>query len=188
MAFYQENKSLFREGDLERDLQTLLQKVPGHVDEIPKGQFLATPDDELVEYVFASMEIEPIELHEEAKTMEEPKETSIDVTNDPFRNMWREEGDHRSIVTPGMQTTISVPYTGANWLWDCRPSSYQLSYPRGNVRQSRDGGLGYLDVVIALPHDESKGKYQQLLDETLNSVRIFIDNQRINLDDSLVSG
>ena len=150
MAFREDNRPLFRDGDLSVILHGRAEEVIAKVAAIPEDQFLATSEEQLVEYLISVLEVEPIELHESAMEMDK-EETKVDVSHEADRNPFRDPGP---IYVSGIRVTVTIPYTGDPELWRLRLHQFQMNYPRGNVRQPGPDGIGYLDIVIARPSDE----------------------------------
>ena len=107
---------LFYEGDLHGTLENLARQINEKVNAIPKDQFLASPEDDLVEHIFSDLHIEPLELHEDSMEMEQ-EETEIDVSQNRDRNPF---GDRGPIYVQGIKITVSVPFTGEAALLNMR--------------------------------------------------------------------
>src|SRR3989344_5968701 len=101
---YREDQLLFYEGDLDAVLRAQVASVRERVDGIPRDQFLSSPEDTLVEHIRSSMEIVPLQLHEDAMVMEQQK-TKIDVSRWPDRNLFRESGP---IYVSGVKVTVTI--------------------------------------------------------------------------------
>ena len=79
-----DRNSLFCEADLDNQLRAKKSQVSEVINCIPEQQFLISKDEELVEHIVANHAVQPLVLHEEAKTMEQ-SETEVDVSRDPER-------------------------------------------------------------------------------------------------------
>jgi len=171
---YGRDNFLFYEGDLDATLTNHFGQISAKVDAISRDQLFGTPEDDLVEHVSAQIAIEPITFHETSAEMEE-KEAKIDVSQDRERNPFRDSGP---IYVSGIRVTVSIPYTGDPSLWKQRPNSYQLSFPRGEVRMPNKDGIGHLDIVIEQPTDAPPERIKQRLESELKSIRFFLDSQK----------
>lgn len=172
------NNPLFFKGDLADTLRHHFEQIPAKVDLIPKDQLLATPEDDLVDYIYSSINIEPIVLHEDSKEMEQ-HETKIDVSGYRDRNPF---GDRGPIYVPGVKVVVSIPYTGDTSLWNLRPNRSQSAFPRADIRQPNRDGIGYLDIVIELPVDEQREKFRQHLDDELKIIRFYLGSQKSQVE------
>src|SRR5438552_1105971 len=101
---------LFNDNDLDASLKHIEYNVTRLVDGMQKDQFLATPEDRLIESVVSQFEIEPLVLHEDRKNSEF-QEMLVDVPGDYGRGQRHMHGT---------DTTITIPFTGASWLCKCK--------------------------------------------------------------------
>ncbi len=152
---------LFYEGDLRPPIKGHFAKAVAKVDGIPEAQFLAASDDTITEHVVSEMQVHPLELIEQNARMQQ-QETKLDGA-------------------PAQRVTVSIPFSGDPTLWKVRPSSYQLSFPRGIVRTTGELA-GFLDIVIELPSEFAPEQYKQHLDGTLQDIRSFLRNQKSDID------
>ncbi|MFQ5714940.1 MAG: hypothetical protein ACE5GU_12990 [Candidatus Scalinduaceae bacterium] len=158
---------LFTEYDLYSTLQNNLERAKREVDMIPENQFLHNDDDTLTEHVFSKMEILHIELFEDDKEMEQ-QETQIDVSHDIMRGVFDRS---RPCLIPGLQITVSIPFTGDTNLWKCKPSTYTLNPPRAQVQTDyRDTNRGHLNLVFRKPSD-TVGDGQAIRNELCTAIR-----------------
>lgn len=175
---YREKQPLFCESELDTALRSQVASVRDRVDGIPRDQFLATPEDTLVEHIRSSMEVEPIQLHEDAIVMDQ-QETKIDVSRWPDRNVFREPGP---IFVAGIQITVTIPFSGDPQLWKLRPNPCQMSFPHGIVRAPGTNGLGNLDMVFSQPSDLSADALKQGLDKSMRDIRSHLESQRRQIE------
>ena len=113
---------LFDEGDLSNILQTLHDQVKKQVDEIPKDQFLNTPEDDLVSRCIEVLQIEPLTIYKD-RMEQEHCETKVDVSGD-FRRTTR--GNSPCYIS-GIRICVSLPFTGDPSLWRISPHSFYIS-------------------------------------------------------------
>ena len=71
---YREQKYLFNDYNLSDSLRANQGRIQEQVDNIPKDQFLNSPDDDVIEYVVSQNTIEPIIIYEDRITASEPTE------------------------------------------------------------------------------------------------------------------
>ena len=62
---------LFYEGDLHGTLDNQIRQITEKVNSIPKDQFLASPEEDLVEHIYGQLHIEPLVLYEDSMEMEQ---------------------------------------------------------------------------------------------------------------------
>lgn len=171
--------TLFSKGDL-RDAKTAhFEKIEDEVNAIPEDRFLKTPEERLVEHVTQKMEIHPLELHEESKTMER-EETEVEVPPGPLR---RKRGRGGPVKKPGTRVTVKIPWTGDRDLWDLCPSSRRMSgMPEGRVRRAASQKPGTLELVIEKPEGTDPEEYEQALESQLDDIRFYVDAQADDLE------
>ena len=177
MGFREDNKPLFREGDLGATLEKHYGSIQTRVDSISREILIANSEDELVEHFRSSMALEPIELDEGRMFMEQ-KETNIDVTAWSELNLFGEPGP---IYVPGMRVSISIPFSGTGDLWFLRPHSFWQVYPRGNILPDSSGD-GVLQVVIEQPTNQLPERTERILKNTLSEVKQCLDYQRPEIE------
>lgn len=163
---------LFCSGDLSQALQSMLAKIPGYVEAIPKDQFLISSDTELIENIRPRLIANPLILHEDAKTMEQT-EGKIDVSYNRNRNPF---GDSGPIMVPSLKVVVEVPFDGDPDLWQMRPNQYDMSPPIADIRGNS------LYITVELPHDENQEKFKQAIEGTLRSINQYVGYQLPMLD------
>lgn len=168
------NDMLFYESNLYDFLQTQLAGVQARVDGIGVEQFLASSDEQIVEHVGSSMEIVPLELYEERKTMEQ-WESQIDVTGNQ-RYLGRRDGGR--LLVPGQQVIVYVPFTGNAQLWKMRPNHFNHNPPRALIKWGGSDGHGTLEITLTLTADTEADTCQKALDGTLKNVRFYLTAQK----------
>jgi len=169
---YRKYHPFFSEGDLDATLRHPFEPIPTRVDSIPRDQFLATSEDDLVEHIYSQIKIEPLVLYEDRMDMEQ-HETTVNVSADWDRNP---SGDSGKYVA-GVEVVVSIPFTGDPNLWDLRPNQRQTVFPRGEIRQPSRDGVGYLEILIEQPTDDPPEKIKQCLDEELKRFRFYLNAQ-----------
>lgn len=172
---HRRDNALFCEGDLDATLRNHFDTISAKVDAIPKDQLLATPEDDLVEYVYAQIEVEPIVLHDDSTEMEQ-HETRIDNRDrNPF-------GNRGPIYVPSIRVVVSIPYTGDPNLWKLKPNRGQPVFPRADVRQPTRDGIGYLDIVIEQPTDAPPEQIKQHLENEIKRISFHLESQKAQVE------
>lgn len=170
IIFRKDNLPLFNDSDIDVILKNKLTQALYNIDGIPKDQFLSTSEDDLQEHILSSSIIYPIKLHEKSMEMEE-EEIKIEI---------KDYG--RMAIVPGIEVTVSIPFTGDSSLWMINPSIRHSPMPEGNIRNPVDNGIGYLDIVIKQPIDEEHRKIKQTLDANIRTIRHFLDIQKTKIE------
>ena len=107
------NNLLFYSGDLGGVLRSQIALIPNRVDSIPKNQFLASSEEDILENIIAQVEIDPLVIYED-RMEQELRETKIDVSGSKERVFF---GDRDPIYMDAAEITISVPFSGDPDLW-----------------------------------------------------------------------
>lgn len=179
MAFYEHNSALFTHGNLADALEEHLKKAFGYVDQIPSAQFMVSTDEQIVQNVIAELEVVPLELHVDKKTLDR-EEAEVDVSHDQRRAFLDHEGP---FYVPGTRFTISIPYTGQPELWNIAPGHFWVTNPRANVHQPDKSGVGVIRIVIDHPADiASPEPVQSLLNDTLRDIEQCLRAQRSEIE------
>jgi len=168
---------IFHECDLHGILESNLQQARYDVDDIPENDFLHANDEHIVEHVLSKRWVLSLELHETAMEMD-AQETQIDVRNDPYRVVFNR---NQPCLIPGVRVTVSIPFSGGLKLWQCRPSTFTLNPPRGNIRIGRGHhGDGQIELVLTSPSDavDDGSALKDEIDRTLGDIRAYLDNIR----------
>jgi hypothetical protein len=164
---------LFADGDLGAALRANLDRVSPAVDKIPKDQFLATPEADLIDHIFGELGGEPLAIFEDRMESSE-RETRVDVSGDPSR-FFREDHSGPAYV-PGHEITIEIPFTGEELLWKLRPSSWKSVVPHGDITPCRGDLPGTLLLRFSSPIDsldeESLGKQ---IEQELQLIRFYVE-------------
>jgi len=118
---------LFSKSDLFNVLRNQISSVQNEVDSISKDQFISNSDDQIAEYIYSKMEIVPLVIYPDRAVLSGPREIRLN----------RQHLFGHRIHPPGVETELSLPYTGESDLWECRPSSFSSVFPRGDVIPQR---------------------------------------------------
>lgn len=169
---------LFYRGDLSETLRSQIAQIPNKVDTIPKNQFLASSEEDILENIITQVEIDPLVIYED-RMEQEPRETKIDVSGSKERVFF---GDRGPIYVDAVEITISVPFTGDTGLWNLRPGHYTSVFPHGDIRQPKNDGIGFLIIVFTQPKDEPTNKIKSCFDEELERIRKYLKSQKGQID------
>ncbi len=171
--YRKQNNLLFSGGDLRGTLDSCSKKISETVDTTPRDQFLATPEEDLIEHINSQFYIDPLVLYEDSKEMKQ-YETTIDISRDPNRYISR-PGPHH---VPGFRIVVSIPYTGDDDLWKLQPSHYQSVFPHAEVRKSHGNKPSHLELIFEQASDEPPDRIKQELDSELDTIRFYVNSQR----------
>ena len=157
---------LFYEPDLSNELSARQRSITGVVDAISKEQFLISSDHDLIAHIVADLDVEPLVLNEDAAKMTQT-ETEMDVSGDPSR-YFRMPGN--PFYIPGTRVDVDIPFTGEDWIFNCRTNPFKTEFPQGEVIRGR------LRVSISLPHDKDQIKFKETYDRELNLIRDYVSS------------
>ena len=102
----------------------------------------------------------------------EQNEIKIDVSGDPRRFTF---GDDPCYV-PGIQVTISLPFSGDEGLWNLRPNRWNSVLPFGNIRGNT------LVMTFQQPLDQPLENIRKELDENVRRIRDYSSWQKESID------
>lgn len=156
---------LFHGGDLGGTIQSHGQKLRSQINKLSPGQLLPEDDARVCEHFVADFTISPIELHEEALELVEPREVEKEVRSDFGEN-------YRRCV---LEFRFEVPFIGDVELFRLQPSTYSLNPPRAEIANNRL-------IVTMFRYDRNASAIQQELQATLASVRQHLEWQRQQID------
>lgn len=175
MTFRNNNSLLFYKGDLSEALRQNSTSISSAVDGLTEQYFLSSSDDVLVDLISQQVCIEPIELMEDLATMTR-EETKVDVSQNSDRNPFRDRGP---IFVAGIKIRVAIPFRGDHQLWDFRPSTWQSTFPQGNVRLDRGKkNEGAVTFVYEFPADESPDRIKGVHERNMEDVRFYLNGQQ----------
>jgi hypothetical protein len=163
---------LFQVSSISEILDAHAQQCRQKVDAISKDRFLATPADDLVEFIVADMTVEPLVIYEERMTREQ-NEVNIDVAGWPGRYT---RGTGPCWVS-GIRVVVSLPYSGDPRLWDIRPNTFGSMPPFGDIRPD------VVEMKFESPLDEPLERIKDRLNENLRTIHQYLDWQRVAVDE-----
>jgi len=120
---------LFRKYQLSSVFESAYSKINDEVIAIPKDLFERESDDYLAASVASKLVISKINLLEEEKFAEEPKDVRVDVSNDFMR------GTGPNAFIDGIELVYVLPFAGSSFLLESQASTYTASpTPRAFIR------------------------------------------------------
>lgn len=167
---------LFRDGDLSDTLRAVQQGIPEKVNGITADQFTASTDEQIVEHLVSTLQIETLQIYEGQREMEQ-QETKVDVTGRFDYGGWLEEGQG-PLHVPGTEVTVSIPFTGEQSLWRLKPNPWRMSFPQATILPPRGGQGGLLILAVARPHAAKPEEFRRDVENALDDVRDHLNNQR----------
>lgn len=169
---------LFTQGDLSQLAFQGPAKAAEKVEGIPRDQFLATPEDDLVRHVESGLRVEPLTVYMDDRMRSSQTETDVDVSGDPRRFS---RGDGPCMVH-GIRIAVGVPFTGDRQLTEIRPHGFYISpLPSGQVIRG-DDGVNQIQMVFDFPSDESEERIAQAVRDQLNYLKQVVEAQRQYVD------
>ena len=121
---------LFRERDLQEVLERKSQQMVREVESIARNQLLNASVDDLCAYLVEKYTVQAPELRREDITAEDA-ESKVDVSRD-WDHSILDRG--RPFYVAGTEVSVRVPFDGDGELFQCKPSTFTYSPPRGVVR------------------------------------------------------
>jgi hypothetical protein len=122
---------LFSTNDLFLVLQAHEQNTRKATDNGDPNKFLGANVSDLVAAFWEDNRVNPIVLKEDQVQIDQ-KETRVDVSGDPYRMI---PDPSEPFYVKGTDTAFYVPFEGDAALFACRPNSFSLSPPRGQVNK-----------------------------------------------------
>ena len=120
---------LFSTNDLFLTLQAQEQNAHKAIDNADPSRLLGANTSDLVAAFSEDFRVNPLILKEEEVQIDQ-KETQVDVSRDPFRMI---PDSSEPFYVKGTDTAFFVPFEGDAALFNCQPSTFTLSPPRGYV-------------------------------------------------------
>lgn len=153
---------LFLEGDLSATLDNVRKKVAAAINSLSPSQLLPADDARVCEHFVQENTIEPIELHEEAIELIEPREVEVEEENRYYGGRYKRKK---------LEFRFELPFSGDPILFKLKPSSFDFSPPRGQVNGSR-----VIFSMLAAGNDANQVK--QELAGWVGSLKQYIGWQR----------
>ncbi len=169
---------LFYKGDLSNISHALPDQVKKKVDEIPKDQFLNTPEEVIVSHCIETLQIESLTIYKE-RMQQEHSETKVDVSGD-FRRATR---GHGPCYVAGIKICVSLPFTGDPSLWRISPHSlFMFPRPFGRIVKGHQAESGIVEMIFEFPTDEQPEQIKKRIDENMRYLENCISRQREEIE------
>ena len=175
---HRDRNYLFADFDLADSLRAKQSSIQDQVDRINKDQFLATPYDDLIEYIVSQNTIDPITLYEDKIVASEPSECQVDVSGDPRRFI---RDTSRPCYVPGHEISIEIPFSGDHNLLRAKTSTWSSVFPTGQIRQGRDG-IGKIVMVFRQPHDADPNQIKLSFESNLKTIKEYLGWSKTQVD------
>ncbi len=175
---HRDRNYLFADFDLADSLRAKQSSIQEQVDSINKDQFLATPYDDLIEYIVNRNTIDPITLYEDKIVASEPSECQVDVSGDPRRFI---RDTSRPCYVPGHEISIEIPFSGDHNLLRAKTSTWSSVFPTGQIRQGRDG-IGKIVMVFRQPHDADPNQIKSSFESNLKTIKQYLGWSKTQVD------
>lgn len=120
---------LFHKYDLRAVMANNEQKMNSEIDAYNSNRLLNTSTEDLAKYFIDKYSIEPIKILEENISVAQ-EETKIDVSRDPERYFFYQDGPH---YISGTAVIFEVPFTGDTELFNCKPSTFNFNPPAADI-------------------------------------------------------
>jgi hypothetical protein len=127
-----DRQSLFSHSDWSSVEQYQLQQLRKEVNAVDADRLLNTAADDLARFFEAKFHIEVPVLSRDDIVVDQ-REAQIDVRYDPMR--WIEDKS-RPFYIAGTEVQVEIPFTGQSQVFEIRPTSYTLSPPIAEVKDS----------------------------------------------------
>ncbi len=109
-----------------------MEKTLAEIDSLDADHLLASTVDAVVDHFEDACEVEPLVLHQDRCEVSHHEE-DVDVSGDPRRAILDRS---RPTYIKGTRYVVNVPFSGDPALFSCRPSTFALSPPDGEVARS----------------------------------------------------
>lgn len=152
------DNTLFSEKDLPGAIENLKQKAILETKTLNEQIFSVTAEDSLVEEICARHRLEPLVIHENRLSCDEPVERAVDVTGNW---LYASRDDGQRTFTSGYALTFYLPFEGDADLFRFRGSSWSTCEPSAEVDSSNKRLIFRAEV---LPSADAEGLRRKLLD------------------------
>ncbi|XHR27485.1 MAG: hypothetical protein ACFUZC_16260 [Chthoniobacteraceae bacterium] len=157
---------LFCRGDLRPTIENLGKKLIAEIGNLSPSQLLPADDAHVCEHFVGKNTVNPIELHEEAMELIEPREVVVEEADRFYGGRYTQKY---------LEFRLELPFTGDAGLFECKPSSWDLNPPSGQVTGDRV-------VFTHLSANNDSAAVKQALSQWIASVKKYIDWQRSEID------
>jgi len=167
-------KRLFARESLYNWLRDNTNRVGRMVDDISESEFCNSTDDQILEHVYNSLEVLPIELDEGSQKMSY-KEIKIDVSKDPRRDV---RDRSQKLLIRGLRVTVSTPFTGDSSLFYYRPTRFCRDPLRANIQQRAPEDVGTIEVIVEHPQEPNGNPnvYRDEANGILSQIKAYLSD------------
>ena len=170
---------LFSENDLDSSLRKKNESIQELVDQIPKDQFLCTPQEDVVRYLVEHNTIDPIVIFDDRIVATEPKECKVDVSGDPTRFI---RNPNQPCYIPGLEISIEIPFSGDSNLLKLKTNPFSTIFPTGEIRTGRNKVGGTIVLEFRQPHDANPKQMKSAFDENLQAIKKYVGWSKSQVD------
>ncbi len=153
--------------DVERNQKKLLEEEVASMD---GNRLLNTSVDDLCTYFVGKYSIDNVPTLRIEEIVVDQRETQIDVSRDPMRNV---SARSRPAYVTGTEIEYSMPFEGDRNVFEVRPTKYTWNPPRGHIV---DGELRIYIRGIDLAPDAVKREFEK----TLGLIEQYLQTLRAN--------
>lgn len=136
--------------------------VARRVDAIPRDQFSASSEQQLVEYISGMLLVPPLVLHEDQKIADEPREVSVIVSG-------RQDYDDGEVR--GVHVKVSIPYVGLSDLWEMAPHDGWSLTTRAEISRDPNAPSGWIRFDLEQPVGDDAERLRRQLERHLQPIR-----------------
>ena len=140
---------LFSSRDLREVFESQRAAMQGEVGSLDANRLLNTAPADLAAYLIDKYQIHAPTLHLDKWSVQE-NECQVDVSGDPNRFFHVVERRSGPYYIPGQCVQVEVPFEGDSEMFYCRPSTFSVNPPRGEIRDST------LVLTWEMPHDAAR--------------------------------
>jgi hypothetical protein len=140
------------------------------VESLDSNRVLNTSPADLADYLVRKYRIDAPVLHLDKWSVDE-SECQIDVSGDPnrvFLQLHRHSGPH---YIPGQRVQVEIPFDGESSLFYCRPSTFSMNPPRGEIREAG------LTLTWEMPHDAARNLRPEI-DRLVEEIKQHVERIR----------
>jgi hypothetical protein len=157
------NNLLFCKYDMGAIIANQEKQIREGISSYDPNKLLNTPDEDLIDYFYNKLNINPLILHEDQITVDQ-KENQIDVSRDHSRFIYDRS---RPVYITGTEIILEIPFSGDPVLFKCRPSTFNFNPPSGEVH----GQTLYISVQTL---DHNSDSIRKELESRLRSVQEYV--------------
>jgi hypothetical protein len=179
---------LFNQTSLSDSLRAELANVIREIDRISSDHFLANTDEQIIDFVYSKMEVNPLIIYRDRMMLSEPQEIRVKRQSFYFEEL---------VEVPMIRVELSIPYIGESNLWKMQPSTFTFNPPCGNYwSQRRVDQSGTLKCRMEFTPDEFNNetinteieKYINSIEQYIAWIKHDVENHNSQLKNEIVQG